>query len=138
MLKSNFDRSFENKIRRARQGDVAKLIARLVEADPELIPTPDQDPDRTTDIFQRRKNQGAGYHARPAGERLVFHPALIGANRDLLSAALLQKIHVRAFWRKKLMATNRRTKSAHVHVFEVIDRHDDMRHPAVHKMRRNL
>ena len=90
-------------------------------------------------FFSRGKNQRARHDAGPARERLVFHSALVGADRNLPGRRALQKIHVRALWAQKARGGGWPTRARAPPTFSRSSTGTHhVRHAAVHEMRGNL
>src|SRR6266496_3618302 len=97
-IKSNLDRSFENELGWAGQGHVLKLHSCFLKPHLKFVSASHKHSDRTIDAFRRGKDERARDHASAACEGFIFHTALVSADRDLISSAFCNKIHVCALW----------------------------------------
>src|SRR4029077_9125379 len=98
---SNLDRSFEHELGRTGEGDAAKLVIDLFKSDAQFVSTARNHGNRTLHIFSGGKDERARDRPSAARESLIFHPSFVRADSDLIGSTLLNKVHIRALWRKR-------------------------------------
>ena len=82
---SDFDFPFEDEIRRTGESDVFEsLIAGFLKTDFQRVPAFDIYLDRAGRAGEQVVDEGGGDHAGAAGECLVLHAALVGADGNVV------------------------------------------------------
>src|SRR3954468_5450604 len=74
------DSTFEHKLGRTGQRDGTEASFILFEIDRQLASAANKHADGTGNIFSLREDQGTRHYTCPAGQRLIFHTALISAD----------------------------------------------------------
>src|SRR5450755_1997613 len=90
--RSEFNRAVKDEIGGTRKRDVGEPFAVAREAYLQGVAAAHRHLDWALELFRRRENQCARYHARAAGESFILDSALVGADRNRPFAAFLDEV----------------------------------------------
>src|SRR4051812_34342599 len=114
------------------------MAGTLLEPDLELTSPSNQNRNRRTDVVRGSVDQRTRHNPGATSQRLVFHAALIGPDRDPLRTLNFTEIHVCPGRCEHRMSSNRGADPIHLDETDPAHRDHDMWDAAVHEMRTDL
>ena len=139
---SDIDLALEDEIRGAGQGDISEgLIAGFLEADDQSVATFDIDLDRARRAGEEMMDEGGGDHAGAAGEGLILHAALEGADGNVVGREHGGEVGVGASGGEGGVITDRAAVGEDVEFIERLgigEETDHMRDAGVDEMQRRV
>ncbi len=100
----------------------------------EYFPAPGQDCHRGSEPPQAGPHQGGGHRAGAAGQGFVFHPALVGADGEMVRSGEADEIDVGARGLKHGVEAEQPAPLGHRRRLQVVYRHHQVGHPHPHEM----